>query len=271
MRKHLYVAGTDLATYGVYVSGQGTFGAPSKDVTTYSVPGRNGLILGVNERMENIQVTYPCFIYTNFETNMRNLRSFLLSQSGYVKINDDYDTTHFRMGFFEAGIDPDVTEKNDAGSFNLTFNCQPQRLLNSGQTKTTVTSSTTFTNPTLFNSKPLIRLNLANTISSTFRVIVEHGTYGNPGFRQTTFYIDGAGVAAESVSIIDLDCETMQAYSGAKNMSKYISVDYSAYGEPSVLNIADFAEFVPGGNDVYSLFSSGNLTDMEVTPRWWEV
>jgi len=271
MRKHLYVAGTDLATYGVYVSGQGTFGAPSKDVTTYSVPGRNGLILGVNERMENIQVTYPCFIYTNFETNMRNLRSFLLSQTGYVKINDDYDTTHFRMGFFEAGIDPDVTEKNDAGSFNLTFNCQPQRWLDSGQTKTVITTATDFVNSTLFDAKPFYRINYISSPAGGFSLMTRKGTSGNPGYVRTDITVSTT-IATTTVSYIDLDCETMQAYCGDINLSAHISVDYEAYGQTSINDIADFPVLKPGTNRVGLItFGTSPVQDVEVTPRYWEV
>ena len=126
MRKHLYVDSVDLATYGVYISGGGTFSAPEKECTWYGVPNRNGDILGYNRRLLNIKVTYDCFICANFDTNISNLRNFLLSRDGLVRISDDYHTGEFRMGTYEGPFEPTITQKLDAGSFQLTFNCQPQ-------------------------------------------------------------------------------------------------------------------------------------------------
>ena len=273
MRKHLYVDNTDLATYGVYISGQGTFGAPEKEFTTYNVPNRNGLVLGANERMENIQVSYPCFIYTNFSTNMLNLRSFLLSRTGYVRIEDDYDTTHYRKGFFEAGIDPEVTQLNDAGSFTLTFNCMPQRWLKSGDTKTTLTKpvGADITNPTKFTAKPLIRINLPSPMAAvSFRISV--GTSGQPGYEARTIKILTT-ISTESVTYVDFDCETMQAYNGNLNLAKYIKVDEAKYttGWEQIQDIADFPEIKPGTNRVADAQMTRNIPSVEITPRWWEV
>lgn len=260
MRKHLYVDNTDLATFGVYCSGQGTFGAPEKEVTTYTVPGRDGLVLGVNERMENIRVVYPCFIYTNFAENMKNLRSFLLSRSGYVKINDDYDTTHFRMGFFEAGIDPDVTEKNNAGRFNLVFNCQPQRWLNSGETEvtksnvgTTTSSGLQLVNPTLFTAKPLI------VVTGNAGLLISGTGYG------IRVDVEGNGTSTE-ITDYTIDCETMQVYSGSTNMASKIGF-YKSNTEVGV----DAPVLVPGTTTIRKGTTNGSIQLLSVKPRWWEV
>lgn len=266
MRKHLYVDGTDLASFGVYVSGQGTFAAPEKDVTTYSVPGRNGLILGVNERMENINVTYPCFIYTNFDQNLRGLRSFLLSKSGYIKINDDYDTTHFRMGFFEAGIDPEVTSKNDAGQFDLTFNCQPQRWLNSGAVVVTKTSSIvkSDTNPTLFDAKPLIVIegltpNTNQDISLT-TIIGGSGTGTIHVYKPDTMNSDNLTIDVQSQQ-----CTYLNSSNKVVSANQYISTQeyQGAYG-------VDFPSIPAGGQLSVSVSSYPTIT-VSFTHRWWEV
>ena len=39
---YITYSGKSSADYGVWVSGGGTFDAPSRDVQTVSVPGRNG-------------------------------------------------------------------------------------------------------------------------------------------------------------------------------------------------------------------------------------
>lgn len=134
MRNYLTIAGKDSRDFGVYISGQGTFSAPEKAYTFYNVPGRNGAILGNEHRLENIEVSYECFIYSNFNQNIADFRTFLLSLNGYQKLSDSYHTDEYRYAVYTGPFEPEVTSKNDAGSFTLTFNCKPQRYLISGDT-----------------------------------------------------------------------------------------------------------------------------------------
>ena len=57
MRKHLYVDNVDLATYGVYISGQGTFGAGEREYAFYDVPSRDGALVGAQTRLANVSVS----------------------------------------------------------------------------------------------------------------------------------------------------------------------------------------------------------------------
>lgn len=134
MRNYLTIAGKDSRDFGVYISGHGTFSAPEKAYTFYDVPGRNGAIIGNDHRLENIEVSYECFIYTNFNQNIAEFRTFLLSLDGYQKLTDSYHPDEYRLAVYVGPFEPDVTAKNDAGSFTLTFNCKPQRWLISGET-----------------------------------------------------------------------------------------------------------------------------------------
>lgn len=134
MRNYLTFAGRDSRDFGVYISGQGTFSAPQKAYAFYNVPGRNGAILGNDHRLENIEVSYECFIYKDFKKNIADFRTFLLSCDGYQKLTDSYHTDEYRSAVYVGAFEPEVTSKNDAGSFTLTFNCKPQRWLVSGDT-----------------------------------------------------------------------------------------------------------------------------------------
>lgn len=134
MRNYLIFGGRDSRDFGVYISGQGTFGAPAKAYDFYSIPGRNGALIGNERRLENIEVSYECFIYSNFSENIANFRSFLLSLDGYQTLTDSYHADEFRLACYVGPFEPTVERKNDVGSFTLTFNCKPQRYLTSGQT-----------------------------------------------------------------------------------------------------------------------------------------
>lgn len=132
MRNYFILDGVDSRDFGVYISGQGTFSAPQKAYTFYNIPGRNGALLGNEHRLENINVSYEAFIYTDFDNNMAKFRSFLLSLNGYKRLTDSYHPDEFRMAVYAGPFDPKVTRMNDAGSFTITFSCKPQRFLYSG-------------------------------------------------------------------------------------------------------------------------------------------
>ena len=55
--------GINSADFGIYISGEGVFNAPQRDVEMISVPGRNGAIALDRGRFQNIEVTYPAFNY----------------------------------------------------------------------------------------------------------------------------------------------------------------------------------------------------------------
>jgi len=236
VRNYFTLNGTDSRDFGVYISGQGTFSAPQMAYNVIEVPGRNGALIGSEKRLLNLQLTYPAFIYSNFKQNIADFRNFLLSQVGYQRLQDSYHTTEFRMALYEGAFEPEVVPKNNAGRFEIVFNCKPQRFLVSGETVTTLTASGSITNPTEFDSQPLLRV------------------YGNGIL----------GIGSQSITIagvtdpyIDIDCEMMDAFYGpASRNDKITLTDYN------------FPTLAPGTNN----FALGSgITRVEITPRWWRV
>ena len=63
MRNYLIFNGKDSRDFGVYISGQGTFGAPARAYNVIPIAGRNGDLVTHEKRLENISVTYRAFIY----------------------------------------------------------------------------------------------------------------------------------------------------------------------------------------------------------------
>ena len=237
MRNYFTLDGVDSRTFGVYISGQGTFSAPARPYEAQPVPGRNGDILTGGKRLENGTLTYPAFIVRDFENNIRGLRNFLLSRVGYVRLSDSYHPAEYRMVYYGEAFEPEVTERNNAANFELVFGCKPQRFLTSGETAIVYTNSGsgTITNPTRFPSQPLIRV---------------YGT-GTVGIGSTTITITAAD------GYTDIDCAIMAAYKGTTNRNAYVQ-----------LNTLDFPTLPPGNTGI-SL--SGSVTRVEITPRWWEV
>ena len=235
MRNYFTLNGVDSRDFGVYITGSGTFSAPRREYNMVPIPGRSGDLVGNEKRFENLELEYPAFIYANFDANIRDFRNFLLSLVGYHKLIDSYHPDEFRMVLYEGEFEPKVVKKNDAGSFDIVFNCKPQRYLLTGETVTTLTANGTITNPTLFNSQPLLRV---------------YGT-GQLGVNSDTITISAAD------TYTDIDCEMMDCFKGLVNKNRFVS--FTSY---------KFPEFVPGVN---SISLGTGITQVEITPRWWRI
>lgn len=151
--------GENSRTYGVYITDVTVFGTPEREVELLTIPGRNGDYALDKGRWANITVRYECALPTedpaDFVTGVAAFRNMLASRIGYKRLEDEINTTEYRMALFSAGIDVNTLNK-EAGTFAVDFECKPQRFLTAGETAQTVTSGGTITNPTLYESKPLL-------------------------------------------------------------------------------------------------------------------
>ena len=153
--------GIDSSDYGIYISGEGVWNAPERDAETIQIPGRNGEYVLDKGNFKNIEVTYPAFnqeaSYNDFRTKVDNFRNAISSLKGYQRLTDSFHPDEYRMAAFIGGLEVKPVLYNDKSmEMNITFNCKPQRFLTSGETEQTVTSGATITNPTLFESHPLL-------------------------------------------------------------------------------------------------------------------
>lgn len=235
MRNYFTLNGVDSRDFGVYISGQGTFNASGRAYNIVPIPGRNGDLVGPEKRLLNGTLTYPAFIYANFKTQIEAFRNFLLSLVGYQDLIDSYHPGEIRKVIFEGPFETDVESKNDAGKFDIAFNCKPQRYLASGQTVTTLTADGSITNPTRFDAQPLLRV------------------YG----------VGVLGIGSQQITITqadvytDIDCEMMDAFKGTTNCNAFVQfTDHN------------FPVFAPG---VTNISLGTGITKVEITPRWWIV
>lgn len=229
--------GVTSSAYDIYISGEGVFNAPKRVVSLIEVPGRNGKLTLDEGCYDNIEVVYPAFNFesdlNNFRTKLANFRNALASQSGYQELSDTFHSDEYRMAMLVDGIDIDPIKYNTASKFDIKFNCKPQRFLTSGKTVTTLTSSGTVSNPTLFDARPLI---------------VVTGT-GN-------LTVNGVQIAI-SKTPTTIDCEAMEAYNGTTSRNGDI-----------VLTPNEFPVLSPGSN---TITLGAGITKVEITPRWWRI
>lgn len=153
--------GIDSRDYGVYISGDAVFDSPERDVEMIEIPGRNGSFALDKGRFGNITVSYPAGLFgedeASFREGIRALRNALASRKGYCRLEDDYNPNEYRMAVYKKGLEVDPALLK-AGEFTIEFDCMPQRWLKSGETAVSVTSGGTITNPTLFESHPLLQV-----------------------------------------------------------------------------------------------------------------
>lgn len=231
MEHHLTFNGVSSADYGVWISGGGTYNAPARDVTTAVIPGRNGTISFDNGRYENITVTYPAFISKHFDKRIEAFRAFICSQQGYQRLEDTYHPDEYRLALYKSGLDVSTTPRNLAGSFDIVFDCKPQRFLKLGDVVVTPENGTIVYNPTRFDALPLIR-------------VYGSGTFNLGGVRMTI---------TDNTSFIDIDCDTQNAYRGIYNMNSHVTFD--------------FPVLKPGE----SFLSWSGIDSIEITPRFWTI
>lgn len=159
--KSFTFGGANSRSYGVYITGEGVFNAPERNVEMVEIPGRNGAYALDKGNFNNIEVTYPAGIFadnaTDFAQAVSDFRNLLCSKTGYVRLEDDYNPNEYRMAIYKSGLE--VThDMLINGEFDIVFECKPQRFLTSGETAVSVASGGTLTNPTLFDAKPQLQV-----------------------------------------------------------------------------------------------------------------
>ena len=230
---------------GIYITGEAVYNAPQRQVEMVTIPGRNGTLAIDQGRFENIEVTYPagCFAddQSDFASKIMEFRNELASRFGYKRLVDTYHPDEFRLGTYSSGLEVGAVGYHQAGEFDITFDCKPQRFLTSGEAVTTLTANGSITNPTLFASSPLLVVTGAGTL--------------NIGDQVLTI---ASGSADQEIYI---DCDSQEAWEivGGGKLSRNDYIQNAGEAFP-VLN--------PGAN---AITLGTGITQLDITPRWWRV
>lgn len=211
----LIFGGVDSSEYGIYITGQGVFNAPERVVEFVDVPGRNGSIAMDQGRYNNITVTYSAGTFAKspeeFREKLSAFRNAIISQKGYQKLEDSYHPEEYRMGLYASGLDVDAVHMNQAGQFELEFNCKPQRWLSVGALPIPVNSGDYLLNPTPFESGPLLEITGYGDISfNGFTVSLNNAVLSdiqliNSFFDTTVETLEGATKTLTKTFVLDGD------------------------------------------------------------------
>lgn len=229
MRDRLVVNGKDLADFGVYLTNAGVYTTPEKDVEEIEIPGKSGTVQFSKNRYKNVRVSYPCGIPFVFKENFGNLISFLCSQQGYCRLEDTFFPDFYRNGIFTASVSPHVSWDGEIGTFELEFNCKPQRWLKEGEEPIAISSTGAILSPCYEDCKPLIKIEAAGSVT-----------------------INGITISVSSMNSGNyalIDCETKNVYGNLGSLNLY--------------SMGAFPVLSSGENEITT------TTPCEITPRWW--
>jgi phage-related protein len=234
MSDYFMFDGVDCRDYNILAFRNDTFGADAISYNVVSVPGRNGDLLINNNRYPNRQHVYDCVIYDDAEENYKAFREFIMSKVGYFRLEDTWDDDVFYSAYVSTSLAPVTTMDAGMIKFKLGFTRKPQRYLKTGETVTSLFYSGSINNPTLYASKPLLRV------------------YGNGVL----------GIGSDSLTIrnnareyIDIDCADGLAYRDVVNMNTSV-----------ILSGFDFPVLNPGSNNISI---ANGITRVDRPPRWW--
>lgn len=225
--------GKPFSDFGVYFDGSKSFDTPEKDVSFYSVVGKNGDLSISNDRFKNVEITFRCFIRDGFKGGYPALMNYLASQEGYGRLETSTEPEVYRMCQLVRSVRPTTGAYNKFGSFDLVFNCKPQKFYKSGEKAIELEANSTINNPSFMPSLPIFEVQGTGTI-----------TVG-----------DSVLALSQNTGTTLIDCEIQDAYEGTLNRN----------GDLTVTN--GFPTLKAGTTEV----QVSGFTSAYMIPRWWRI
>lgn len=228
-------AGRNSSDLAVVVEYYPDYPAPARKQERVSVPGRNGDLLFAQAAYDNYTQIYDVYLSAERPRLPRvaaAVADWLLSPSGYQRLEDTYMPEVYRMAAFAGPLD--ITNIfNRFGRAKLEFDCKPQKWLKTGERPINITASGQL---------------LHNPGQPALPLITVYGTGAGT--------ITAGGVTVQIKSLdgsLTLDCDLQDAYKGTQNKNSTISAP-------------EFPTLPPGDSAVTW---TGGITRAEVVPRWW--
>lgn len=224
--------------FGIIMREAPPYVVAERDLEQKSVPGRSGDVLIDNARYKNVAISYKCAVLpengVEFRTAVERVAEFLQPVAAYKQLINTYDPEYFREARVTGGISVESIMEQ-AGTFEIAFDCKPQRWLLAGRNKIKLNRPETLLNPTRYVARPIITV------------------YGNkPGV------LTIGGVQCHILALTDyitLDCENETARRDLENKNDCVSID-------------DFPKLCVGKTGIAW---DGGITGVAIEARWWKL
>lgn len=257
MKSTIYFDGKSSADFGLIVEYFPESVHAARRVELIPIPGRNGVIVredgAYDTYTQQYQVWFRNTMGRDTYQKARDVAEWLLSASGFCRLEDTYEPEHFRMARFVGPLSVETVLRNH-GRVTLEFDVQPQRYLKSGETPLTFQggSVSTITNPTQFEARPLLKFTDTSTTPSY--VTQKLST-------RVDYYINNAGY------VVDAHYNThLLGY----KVSNPVNCSGKAYAKITG-NGYTFLDSNGRSRGVFEVTGSVNLTNAEVAVPSWAV
>ena len=165
---------------------------PKRVYQTIGIPARNGEFYIDEGRYEDVDHSYDIIALTKQDGS--DFINALASKVGYHRLEDAFNIGEFYRAVFTSGADVSMTTSRDQNTFRVTFTRKPQRWLTSGEVAVSVSSGGTLTNPTQYESEPLLAIEGYGTIGfNGYEIELENAVLGNVLIRNGASGRDMAG------------------------------------------------------------------------------
>lgn len=234
MRHFFTLDGKPSTEFNTWIANSNMFDGAEHDDNSVEIPGRNGALIMSNNRYKNFNGSVSCYVPRYMQHNIDGLRSFLSSKHQYCRYEDTMHPEVFLMARFKGGFTLSASDRVGA-SFDLAFDCKPQKFLKNGEMLVTFAADGVIYNPTDYAAKPLIRC------------------YGSSG----SVTVGGVSVAVTgATSYADIDCELMEVYEGSTSLNNTTTL---TNGEFPVINSGEVTVSFTG------------FTSIVITPHWFTI
>lgn len=266
--------GVTSTSVGIQVAHSPRYVYPEKDSEAVHVPGRNGDIIIDKDSYKNVPREYEITVYDQahpewtYSQRVVKLSNWLHSARGYAKLSDTYDVGYFRKARYVEEAQEIENFINQGGAGTITFDCRPERFLVTGDnpiTKDKASSGTTtltIQNPTQYYAKPYIKLygttgsgNTAGNLTGTLRL----NTHGEGVVNIIT--VTGAQLTGgQPYLIVDSELQIVNSNSDSPfTYTLHEGFPILAPPDPDIAN----------QNLIFSWVAGGNISKIEVIPRWY--
>ena len=247
---------------------------PSRRGEKYQIAGRNGSEVHEDNTFENYTQPYKVWIGgrrapLGARALSRSIAAWLLSSSGYCRLEDSYEPEFFRLARFAGPLNVEQLLYK-FGRCTLEFDCKPERYLKTGEEAVTLfenvtdlsrPATATIHNPTEFIAAPLIR------ITGTGEFLILKPAHHAVDAMEIIVTLDSS-----EAETIEIDCASYAIRTVGELAGTTVYNDAS--GKVRYLtHYPTLARLDPGENtiqlELVDVLHQPNIQKFEIVPRWW--
>lgn len=239
LKETFYFKNKRADSMGVQLQSSIKIGAAAPNVTTLTIPGKNGALHYYDGAFGNREIRANCFILSQrLNEDYSEINSWLLGENGYFRFSVSEDEKHFMLARAVNGVELNP-RAGILNPFTLSFDAKPQRFLAVGENEQYVTEALEIYNPTGFAALPIVKISGSGNIQLTF----------TNGTKETMLAVSSLD------SQIVFDSETRSAYNGNLSLNNFVD--------------AASCPILYSGKTEIAI--EGNVTAIKIIPRWWEL